>query len=76
MILMMDILGPHREKRMRIIVMCNGEIKMNIMSVDNKNATPSVVKAFKDEEDWQNDIDMLAWYLTEQKPKEDAREID
>ena len=75
LILMMDIIGPHRERRIRIIVMCEGEIKMNIMSADNNN-TRSVIKIFKDEEDWEQDIEMLAWYLTEQKPKEEAIEAD
>lgn len=72
LILMMDILCPISEKRdrvrgIRIIIMCHGEIKMNIMSEEIINA-PSVIKTFKDEEKWQSDIDMLAWYLTERKP--------
>lgn len=73
LILMLDILCPRSEnwtrdctrvRGVRIIVMCNGEIKMNIMSA-NKANTSSVIKTFKDEEDWQTDLDMLAWYLTE-----------
>ena len=74
-ILMMDLLGPHSEKRIRIIIMCEGEIKLNIMSSNSNNQSP-VIKTFKDEDDWQKDLEMLAWYLLEQKPIEDARELD
>lgn len=80
LILMMEILVPNLKtvipkRGIRIIVMSKGEIKMNIMSVANTNI-PSVIKTFKDEENWQADLEMLAWYLTEQKPKEDAGEFD
>lgn len=74
LILMMYILRPHSERRVRIIIMCEGDIKLNIMFAERKKLP--IVKIFKDEDDWQKDIEMIAWFLTELESKGDPGEDD
>lgn len=52
-------------QRVRIIVMCDDGIKLNIASTNNN--TPPDIKIYKDEELWQKDLELLASILYEEK---------